>query len=121
MKKMFIDDISKRGSTASPGPGKYRSNRTFGNRGLSFSMARKLEVEKCSLGRSAKLPGPGHYKFIEVVGKDTSMSNYKTESKFSFGKANDRFFVPTRKVQSPAPGTYAPLNNLNQNYNSTFK
>ena len=32
----------------------------------------------------------------------------------------ERFTVPTRKVGSPAPGVYKPLNNLNENYNSTF-
>ncbi len=43
-----------------------------------------------------------------------------TESFYSFSKANDRFNVPTRKVAAPAPNAYQPLNNLNQNYNSTF-
>jgi hypothetical protein len=33
----------------------------------------------------------------------------------------ERFAVPTRKVGSPAPGVYHPLNNLNENFNSTFK
>ena len=48
------------------------------------------------------------------------MSQVKTESKYSFGKAQDRFSVPTKKVAAPDPGVYSPLNNLNQNYNSTF-
>ena len=41
------------------------------------------------------------------------MSHVKTESKYSFGKAQDRFYVPTRKVAAPAPDVYKPLNNLN--------
>ena len=28
--------------------------------------------------------------------------------------------MPTRKVAAPASNTYSPLNNLNENYNSTF-
>ena len=84
-------------------------------------MAKKFEVENCALDRSKKLPGPGSYMFQEVIGKDITASKFRTTSKFSFSKARDRFSVPTRKEASPAPGTYAPLNNLNQNYNSTFK
>ena len=49
-----------------------------------------------------------------------TQSHIKTESKYTFGKAKDRFDVPTRKIPAPAPNVYAPLNNLNENYNSTF-
>ena len=49
-----------------------------------------------------------------------TQSQFKTESKYSFGKANDRFAVPTKKVASPSPNKYKPLNSLNENYNSTF-
>ena len=49
-----------------------------------------------------------------------TQSHIKTESKFAFGKANDRFNVPTRKVPAPAPNVYQPKNNLNENFNSTF-
>jgi hypothetical protein len=66
------------------------------------------------------LPGPGSYKHTEVLGKPLIQSNIMTESFYSFSKANDRFNVPTRKVAAPAPNVYHPLNNLNQNYNSTF-
>ena len=31
-----------------------------------------------------------------------------------------RFAVPTRKVGSPSPDKYKPMNNLNENFNSTF-
>ena len=49
-----------------------------------------------------------------------TQSHIKTESKYTFGKAKDRFDVPTRKIPAPAPNVYSPLNNLNENYNSTF-
>jgi len=73
-----------------------------------------------SLDKSKKLPGPGFYEHARVTGVDMTQSQIKSESKYSFGKANDRFFVPTRKVAAPGPDQYAPLNNLNENYNSTF-
>jgi len=57
-----------------------------------------------------------------VTGMMLIQSQIKTESKYSFGKANlkDRFEAPTKKVASPSPGAYSPQTNLNQNYNSTF-
>mmetsp|Transcript_16043 Transcript_16043/g.24902 ORF Transcript_16043/g.24902 Transcript_16043/m.24902 type:complete len:129 (-) Transcript_16043:55-441(-) len=84
-------------------------------------MAARLPTEKQQLEKSSKLPGPGKYNAIEVCGKDLIHSLYNTQSKFSFGKAEDRFFVPTKKVASPSPDKYVPLNNLNQNFNSTFQ
>lgn len=33
----------------------------------------------------------------------------------------ERFACPTRKVGSPSPAKYSPLNNLNENFNSTFQ
>ena len=39
---------------------------------------------------------------------------------FSVGK-DKRFSVPTKKVASPAPDKYKPLNSLNENFNSTFQ
>lgn len=113
MKRMFIDDIKKRGDKSLPGPGKYEMKKLFGQSGLTYSMGSKMALDKQALGRSAKLPGPGFYVHQEVVGKDIPQSKYKTESKFSFGKAKDRFNVPTRKIPAPAPDAYQPLNNLN--------
>ena len=83
-------------------------------------MAAKLPTESQALDRSRKLPGPGSYKHTEVLGKPLIQSNIMTESFYSFRKANDRFNVPTRKVAAPDPNVYHPLNNLNENYNSTF-
>ena len=83
-------------------------------------MAARLPTEKILLDKSKRLPGPGFYNHAEVTGKNLLQSNIKSESMYSFGKANDRFHAPTKKFVSPAPGLYSPLNNLNQNYNSTF-
>lgn len=120
MKKLYIDDIKSKGDKSLPGPGKYETAKTFGEKGLNYSMAAILPTEKQTLGKSAKLPGPGSYAFPEVVGRIQGNSIYNTESQYSFGKANDRFAVPTKKVASPAPSQYKPMTNLNQNYNSTF-
>ena len=56
-----------------------------------------------------------------MTGKDMIFSTVKSQSRYSFGKAHDRFSVPTRKVPAPAPGAYTPLDGLNQNFNSTFQ
>jgi len=55
-----------------------------------------------------------------VTGKPLVLSGIKTESKYSFGKAGDRWYPPTRKVAAPSPDKYSPLNNLNQNYYSIY-
>lgn len=121
MKRMFIDDIKKRGDTSLPGPGRYEMVEKFGDQGSKKTMASKLKTDEQALGRSAKLPGPGSYEFAEVTGKNLTQSQVPTEPKFSFGMAKDRFQVPTRKVASPAPNLYKPQNNLNENFNSVFK
>lgn len=61
MKKMFIDDINKKGDLNSPGSGRYNIEKRFGSLGLSYSMAQKLKVEEAAMLRSKKLPGPGFY------------------------------------------------------------
>ena len=83
-------------------------------------MAARLPTDEQQLKKSTKLPGPGKYNAIEICGKDLVHSLYKSQSKFSFGKAHDRFQVPTKKMQSPSPSQYMPKNNLNENFNSTF-
>ena len=84
-------------------------------------MRQKLNTDEKALERSSKLPGPGNYQHAEVTGlKQTHSSKVNNEPKFSFGLAKDRFSVPTKKVASPAPDNYKPLNSLNENFNSTF-
>jgi hypothetical protein len=65
------------------------------------------------LDKSKRLPGPGYYEHPQVTGMLLTQSHIKTESKYSFGKAKDRFNVPTRKEPAPSPDKYSPLNNLN--------
>ena len=120
MKKLFIDEIRYKSDNSSPGPGRYNFSKKFGQGSINYSMAQRLPTDIQSLERSKKLPGPGHYAAPHMTGKDVIFSTVKSESRYSFGKAQDRFSVPTRKVPAPAPGVYSPMNNLNQNFNSTF-
>jgi|TARA_B110001450_G_scaffold73588_1_gene69927 hypothetical protein len=113
MKKLFIDDINKKSDHSSPGPGRYNFSRKFGQGGINYSMASRLPTDIQSLERSKKLPGPGFYHAPDITGRDLVFSTVKTESKYSFGKAQDRFSVPTRKVPAPAPGAYTPMDSLN--------
>ena len=83
-------------------------------------MAARLPTEKLALEKSAKLPGPGNYAQMNVTGNDLTNSVYKNQSKFSFSKAQDRFTAPTKKQAPVSPSSYSPMNNLNQNFNSTF-
>lgn len=128
MKKLFIDDIKKRGDHSLPGPGKYfKDPLSFGtddlkkfSMPLKYSMATKLPTDEQALARSRKLPGPGYYEYAEVTGKPLIQSHISTEAKFSFGKAHDRWDPPTRKVTAPSPDKYRPLNNLNENHYSVY-
>ena len=59
MKKIYVDEIKKKGDTALPGPGKYEKEKSFGNLGLNYSMGARLPTERHMLKKSSKLPGPG--------------------------------------------------------------
>ena len=120
MKRLFIEDIKKKGDSNLPGPGRYMPDKNFGQAGLDYSMAKKLGQDERALDKSKKLPGPGYYEHPQITGKIITTSHVKSESKYSFGKANDRFHVPTRKIPAPAPNVYQPKTNLNENFNSTF-
>jgi hypothetical protein len=108
MKKIYVDEIAKKGDVSLPGPGKYEKEKSFGALGVTYSMAARLPTEKQMLQKSAKLPGPGNYETIHVTGNIVSNSSYKNVSKFSFSKAQDRFTAPTKKVAAPAPNAYSP-------------
>lgn len=77
MKKIYVDDIQKKGDKALPGPGKYEKDKTFGAKGLTYSMASRLPTEKLSLEKSGKLPGPGNYNSINVTGNDVNNSAFR--------------------------------------------
>lgn len=83
-------------------------------------MGAKLPEGDQALNRSKKLPGPGSYNHAEVTGAPLVLSSIKTESKYTFGKAKDRWYPPTRKIPGPSPDKYSPMNNLNQNYYSIY-
>jgi len=42
MKRLFIEDINKKGDGNLPGPGRYMPDKKFGTTGLDYSMAKKL-------------------------------------------------------------------------------
>jgi hypothetical protein len=46
MKKMFIDDIKKRGDNSLPGPGRYDNLEKFGDAGSKKTMASKLMTDE---------------------------------------------------------------------------
>ena len=87
MKKIYVDDIQKKGDKALPGPGKYEHDKTFGAKGLNYSMAARLPTEKQMLEKSAKLPGPGNYEGLYTTGNSVTNSEFKNANNFSFTKA----------------------------------
>ena len=68
MKKLFIEDIKKKGDGNSPGPGRYSHEKKFGSPGTNYSMAARLDMDKKALDKSKKLPGPGYYQHPQVTG-----------------------------------------------------
>ena len=62
MKKLFIEDIRKKGDGNLPGPGRYTHEKKFGQEGLNYSMAARLHHDEKGLQKSKKLPGPGYYQ-----------------------------------------------------------
>ena len=121
MKRVFIDDIHKQGDKTKPGPGRYNHREYVGKQGTSYSVANRLGIDERSLEKSKKLPGPGQYGYSQFFGRNSIQSQVPTMQRFSFARSFDRFKVPTKKESSPAPGVYKPMNNLNENYQSTFK
>ena len=69
MKKVFIEDINKKGDLSLPGPGRYSPDKGFQAYGVNYSMGSRLPTDKQCLEKSKKLPGPGFYQHPEVTGK----------------------------------------------------
>ena len=77
------------------------------------------------LQKEGKTPGPGFYNQQDTVALNPSGGNtslVKASPKMSFGKAFDRFHVPSKlslltnaamKEKSPGPGKYSPKTNFN--------
>lgn len=63
MKKLFVDEIKKKGDMNLPGPGKYENDidKRFGKTGVNYSIAKRLYMDNLFLDKSKKLPGPGFY------------------------------------------------------------
>ena len=74
MKKMFIDDIKKKGDVSSPGPGRYEEKKKFGDDGAKKCMGSRLLTGDLALDKSAKLPGPGSYENPDVTGQKVASS-----------------------------------------------
>lgn len=82
-------------------------------------MANKLNHKEQMLSKAKKLPGPGQYGAQDLCGSSLTNSAFKNPKNFSIGHET-RFSVPTKKTDETAPVTYKPMDNLNQNYKSTF-
>ena len=107
-----------------PGPANYEKTPGFGNLSKSsaarYSMRPKNDLFITHLGKQKKLPGPGHYlEKVDLAGKQPASSKMYQQPMNAFSKANDRFRVTT--FNTPAPATYKPKTDLNENFNSTFK
>lgn len=74
MKKIYIDQIMKHGDLDNPGPGRYQEEKQFGKKGVEYSMGARLKLDKLSLEKSKKLPGPGQYVASNLCGKSLSNS-----------------------------------------------
>ena len=120
MKKIYIDEILKHGETLSPGPGRYEQEKSFGKKGIEYSMAARLKIDEMTLEKSKKLPGPGQYVAPDLTGKNLNNSQFVNTQNFSLGKEH-RFTVPTKKEIEVSPTTYRPNDNLNEDFKSTFK
>ena len=66
------------------------------------------------------MPGPGNYiSCVNLAGKAQQNTVLKNQPSNAFPKSNDRF--RRTGFTSPAPGSYTPKTNLNQNIKSEFK
>ena len=122
MVKNHVDQILANGDSNQPSPSRYQIKGTFGEvNGTQYSMAAKLNHFDKQLKRVKNWPGPGAYKEGDAMGSNGYASKFKTSTSNAFGKAEDRFAPPTMKTRAPAPNVYSPRNNLNEDFNSTFR
>jgi hypothetical protein len=112
MKKIYIDQILKSGDLSSPGPGRYDEQKSFGKKGVEYSMANRLNHIDQQLDKSKKLPGPGQYGAGDLCGTSLTNSAFVNPKNFSIGH-EQRFSVPTKKTDMVAPVSYKPMDNLN--------
>ena len=101
MKKEFVGEVEKEGPL-SPGPHTYRDPPKFGELATKPFMRPKLvrhgtkdeNYSEYYLNQEKKLPGPGYYEQMKVVGSDMPNSTFRSQRQNVFGKADDRFKMP---------------------------
>jgi len=84
-----------------PSPDTYTLDPTFGKKGIKYSMSSKLDRSglkvddrhKYYLKLQEKLPGPGHYNHVALVGTVPVISKYTMSKVNKFSKSNDRFIT----------------------------
>lgn len=59
------------------------------------------------LKEQSKLPGPGSYSNIDLVGTNIANSTLQNSRKSTI-PTQGRFMAPTEKVKSPSPDLYSP-------------
>jgi hypothetical protein len=108
MKRVYIDEIIKKGSKNEPGPGVYNLNPSFGPKvGSQYSFRANNDPFVHYLKKSKKLPGPGNYfRTNDTVGKAHLNSRLKSSPSNAFSKAEDRF--RTTSFKCPSPDRYSP-------------
>lgn len=109
MKKIYIDEILKKGDKHMPGAGSYAPNfSVVKNSPCRFSM--RIKHADLTLKRQKAIPGPGTYKDSSLTG--VKPINSKMASTFSFGFGRDERFRGSAN-KSPSPVNYSPKQDLN--------
>ena len=118
MLKLHIDRLNDEATKkiASPSPGAYEKDPTFGKKGPHYSMRKRMnrygsrvdKFDNYNFDQEKKLPGPGYYMHPETVGTQMMSSTFKTSQQSSIPKAKDRFMAPTIHKQHPSPNQYQP-------------
>lgn len=128
MQKIHIDRLNDEAhkKIASPSPGQYEKDRTFGKAGPHYSMRKKQKryggrVDKFDqyyFDAEKKLPGPGYYAHAETIGSRMMASTFFSSQQSSIPKANDRFRAPTITKPQPSPNQYSPKADIVQHVKS---
>jgi hypothetical protein len=124
MKKVYVDEILNTRKNGEPGPANYEKEPLFGNDAKTaaarYSMRPKNDLFVNHLDKQKKLPGPGFYHdSVNMAGKQPASSLQHQQPQNAFSKAHDRFRVTT--FNTPAPASYKPKTDLNENFNSQHK
>lgn len=105
MKKIYVQEIERQGQVEKfPGPDKYELPKTFGTKGIHFTMRPDVtrRHDNLLLKKKSLMPGPGSYKEIDVVGNTNSMrltSVNRTPIANTFARTQNRFNVPSKNFR----------------------